>query len=772
MNQADLNAAANVLLRNGGYRYSCMQQVLSSDGVLRFSFIRRKPAAQELAQELAETQGSIAQTLAAFAAQAASQQPVDVSLSSTPAPVSAQTFYTQLLAQADQELAANAQDAQAQVRRAIARWGLRQDALAVEDLTLILGANAQDATALQYRAVAHARLGNAAAAAADVAAQARLVSDPSQAAYLDCIVAAWQGDVAGLDRLRAALANHQQESGWLYNAACALAISSQALVEKQPDLAARCREEAADLLTRAVAAGYTNFTAIQGDLDLEAIRGSEAFRQVLAQGQLDFSLSGVWVTDSAYETVPLLGLDPAAHLARCRELASAGYRPISISVSAESKIAIASLWRRALVRDGSKETLAQRHAIAAVALLRLGQPEKVWPLLAHGPDPRVRSYLVHQLSPLGADPASLVARFKSEPDVTVRRALLLALGEFGGTESGAQGPPAFATPALIAELTELYRVHPDAGLHGALDWLLRRWGQDSKLRAIEQVLATGKAEGNREWYVNGQAQAYTVIRGPVEFWMGSPAAEEGREGGAEGTIETRHRRRIGRTFAIATKEVSVEDFLRFRANHEINKQYARSATDPVNQVTWYDAAAYCNWLSAEEKIPPDQWCYEPNSGGQFAEGMQPRVNYLELAGYRLPSEAEWEYACRAGAVTSRYYGETEALLPRYAWYTKNSQDRWLLSPGTLKPNDLGLFDMHGNALEWCQDPAQPYALSQGGAASEDVAFPGVVADNALRVLRGGSFGYQPSHVRSALRYRYQPTYRSFAVGLRPARTYP
>ena len=81
--------------------------------------------------------------------------------------------------------------------------------------------------------------------------------------------------------------------------------------------------------------------------------------------------------------------------------------------------------------DGRRETLSERQANAAVALLRMNQSAKVWPLLKHSPDPRVRSYLIHRLSPLGADAKAIVKRLEEETDITIRRALLLSLGEYG-----------------------------------------------------------------------------------------------------------------------------------------------------------------------------------------------------------------------------------------------------------------------------------------------------------------------------------------------------
>src|SRR5262249_12629902 len=111
-----------------------------------------------------------------------------------------------------------------------------------------------------------------------------------------------------------------------------------------------------------------------------------------------------------------------------------------------------------------------------------------------------------------------------------------------------------------------------------------------------------------------------------------------------------------------------------------------------------------------------------------------------------------------------YYGETAELLGKYAWYTKNSQDRWMLPGGTLKPNELGLFDMLGNAMEWCQEQVANYTPGDDKEDMQDIK------DRSSRVLRGGSFLYLAVYVRSALRTRHVPTYRTFYVGFRAART--
>jgi formylglycine-generating enzyme required for sulfatase activity len=424
--------------------------------------------------------------------------------------------------------------------------------------------------------------------------------------------------------------------------------------------------------------------------------------------------------------------------------------------------------------DDKRETLAKRQANAAVALLRMNQPAKVWPLLRHSPDPRVRSYLIHRLAPLGADAGAIVKQLDSESDVTIRRALVLSLGEYGETDFTPD-----ARNALLPKLQELYRTASDLGLHAACEWLLRRWKQEAwltkvneawakdkeerekRLEVIGKALAKDKEKTPPQWYVNGQGQKMVVIPGPVEFSMGSPPTEKDR-----GDDETEHKTRIGRTFVLSAKSVTLGEYRKFEPRYGIGEveRYARSADSPVIGTSWFQAVRYCNWLSKEEGIPEHQWCYEIKGNE-----VKLKAKYLSLSGYRLPTEAEMEYATRAGALTSRYYGETDELLPKYAWYIKNSQEKtWPVA--SMKPNDLGLFDAQGNVYTWCQERFKAYP--KGNKATEDAEDEPVVTSTGSRVLRGGSFIDQASNVRSAARFNTVPTDRSNLVGFRPARTLP
>jgi formylglycine-generating enzyme required for sulfatase activity len=428
--------------------------------------------------------------------------------------------------------------------------------------------------------------------------------------------------------------------------------------------------------------------------------------------------------------------------------------------------------------------------------------------LQHSPDPRLRSFLVNWLKPFGADrkrltaeldrlggvaPAaragdlattmegSLAARHPSpatqemdailfHPETSIRRALVLALGM---SEADTLSPG--ERESLTSKLLDLYRNDPDAGIHGAAEWVLRRWNQDEKLKAADAELGRLKEPGQGRWYVNSQGQTLAIIEGPVEFPMGSLLTESGRD-----PWERRHSRLIPRRFAIATKEVSVEQYQRFSTENQQFKpgqigleQYSPKPNGPIVGVTWFGAAAYCNWLSEKEGLPKDQWCYLPTEQSKYDKGMKIPADVFQRRGYRLPTESEWEYACRGGAITSRYYGQSIDLLGQYAWYGRNSQNQaWPC--GLTLPNDLGLFDMLGNAEEWCHDRYEPYYRRRDRATGRLESPIDDIVDDTTRPLRGGPFSHRAAFIRSAYRFADVPTNQHYNLqrGFRLARTYP
>ena len=143
--------------------------------------------------------------------------------------------------------------------------------------------------------------------------------------------------------------------------------------------------------------------------------------------------------------------------------------------------------------------------------------------------------------------------------------------------------------------------------------------------------------------------------------------------------------------------------------------------------------------------------------------------------YRLPTEAEWEYACRAGTTTAYSFGNDVAQLGEYAWYLDNSEDT-THPVGQLKPNPWGLYDMHGNVWEWCQDWDGPYDLHRAikDWEAQVVSDPTGPASGEYRELRGGAFVTRPEFVRAAFRFDAHPSGLPCPLlfGFRLARTYP
>jgi serine/threonine protein kinase/formylglycine-generating enzyme required for sulfatase activity len=535
----------------------------------------------------------------------------------------------------------------------------------------------------------------------------------------------------------------------------------------------------------------------QGQLDENLENGqTNVTDQLLIDVAIGRYDSSVWSSDWSFESSFINGLDPISHLRNCREKIAQGYRPVSCSVSSSATagpMVSASVWHRPVVTDDTKDKLAARQARAAIALVRLGKSSEIMPLMRHSDDPRLRSMIVSWLLPLGVEPQWIVAMLDGikppasppdavrnqtteellfHPETSQRRALILALGTYGA-EKIAVG----ARELMIRKLLDLYRDDPDGGIHGAAEWTLRQWSQQEAIARCDADLIRGRNWGNRRWFINGMGQTFTIIRGPVEFNMGSPVSETERIPGNEPRIRVR----ISHDFAIAAKEVSVEQFQRFLklggvpldrygASAAFLAKYSPDPEGPWVNPEWYMAAHYCNWLSQREGLPEDEWCYVPKKPGVYGEGMSVPANVLDRTGYRLPTEAEWEYACRAGAVTSRHYGHSIEMLEAHARYLTNSKEHaWAC--GSLFSNDLGQFDMLGNVVEWCQDGAIPPKTAVNGIYVDVVTSSESIVEKSQRILRGGTFVNRAATVRSAYRLWDAPSGRYTLNGFRPCRSY-
>jgi formylglycine-generating enzyme required for sulfatase activity len=239
------------------------------------------------------------------------------------------------------------------------------------------------------------------------------------------------------------------------------------------------------------------------------------------------------------------------------------------------------------------------------------------------------------------------------------------------------------------------------------------------------------------------------------FTMGSPAEEKDRS-----ESELQHPASVD-GFVMCETEVTQAQYEAVMGEKPSDCEYGCGGDLPVQNVSWNDACAYMEKLTARENEARAKWrqpaltpCYEK-------QGETWAWKDHGCTGYRLPTESEWEYAARAGTGTAYFFGETDANLGDYAWFDGNAGGK-VHPVGTKKRNPWGLFDIYGNVWEWCWDW---YAEYKAAPKKNDFG-----PENGVdRVLRGGSAWYGPRDLRSAGRRRLAPTDRSGNLGFRCVR---
>ena len=260
-----------------------------------------------------------------------------------------------------------------------------------------------------------------------------------------------------------------------------------------------------------------------------------------------------------------------------------------------------------------------------------------------------------------------------------------------------------------------------------------------------------------------------------EFLMGAPKGEAG----AGGDEQPQHRVKFTQPFHLGVYQVTQGQFaavLKRNPSHFQKVSGQQTANFPVEQVTWFDAIEFCNALSQPEGRQP---CYQianiQRADGNFISAVNvtpvSRVASAPgLFGYRLPTEAEWEYACRAGTTTPFHFGKelngkqanVDGNHP-YGTATKGQYLQRTTTVGSYAKNAFGLFDMHGNVWEWCEDVYHDTAYAGRSGTTTD---PKVTRGSEFRVLRGGGWLYSSHFARAACRSRSTPDRRSSRYGFR------
>ena len=217
------------------------------------------------------------------------------------------------------------------------------------------------------------------------------------------------------------------------------------------------------------------------------------------------------------------------------------------------------------------------------------------------------------------------------------------------------------------------------------------------------------------WIAFAAALNLQFVRIPAgEFVMGAGVRPD----------ETPHRVIISKPFFMSATEVTQSEWMRVMGSNPSNFKDPRR---PVERVSWYEVQEFLRRLNAH---------------GRFH--------------YRLPTEAEWEYACRAGTKTEYAFGD------RITTRQANFDGSRTMRVGSFAPNRWGLYDMHGNVWEWCADEYCPYP-------KDTVTDPVNQCGSKFKVIRGGSFYFGADSARSALRYTHEPQLRGFSIGFRIVR---
>lgn len=386
------------------------------------------------------------------------------------------------------------------------------------------------------------------------------------------------------------------------------------------------------------------------------------------------------------------------------------------------RAAIAEALREGVARSVGSQPSAEpvltagQIANAALTLVVWGDTQAARPLLTLHPDRSARSFFIDRYRAARLEPRTVVEWLENEGDDSVKAALVLILGTFDSEELTAP-LRSRADRRLSAILSEF----PSGPLWAAAAWTTAQWApKTAGASAAAYVERLSSAPSSEKWRMAPNEHLMVVQH------AGSLPVVPGRRLLVDMTMSDVSRpQEVTRPFAIAMFETSIRQYQEFDREWQPNTYFdSDDPHSPVYSISPQMAAEYCNWLSQQAGLPTSEWCYVTAPGNEAF--LQSAPNFQERRGYRLPTETEWEFACRAGSATDWFFGGSDSLLPNYAHCPRSSPLGRKQPIGCKMPNDAGLFDIYGNADEICDDepdrqyPIKPngYFVTRGGAAGD------------------------------------------------------
>jgi len=597
---------------------------------------------------------------------------------------------------------------------------------------------------------------------------------PAVVNYLTLLSAVLAADVekvqAELSELEAAQKNSADDFE-VYLRGLAFIGSHPGLGEISADAKRTLRETLRTMLTGEL---KDNSSEVLQEIDFDAMRNDPAIGQLLSDQGLSQLVTGTYREDATTETRYLLSLPEAEHAKAGKALRQDGYLPVTLEVHGQSSGAqpqLSSVWERQVTPIATRINAARAHAQLAMTLARLGEDDLYVEGMSGKWGNDVQSHLILQSSTI-VPAGTLIELLRAAKDENLQRGLILTVG----------GYPLSAIPA--SDLTYLQaRVATWAGSPGnaavrqAACWCLTKWGQPLPATVSDPTAArVDSAKEHLDWFTNSLGQTLVVLQPPDQFLAGSPAWDLGRKPDKD---ESQYWIRIGRTFAISATETTIAQFTQFLNDPRVQplykekpfnytKRFALGTQSPQISVSWLDAVRFCQWMSEKEGLSEDDWCY-PGVLDTGAKTAKLPENYRDRRGYRLPTEAEWEYAACGGSQESRYCGYDPQLVAGFEWLKENSNG--VAHPvATLRPNPFGIFDTLGNAFEWSEGLVQTKHSQRFTYLLKDDDGLSTIPPTPKVQLRGGRYGFSAGSARSGERDYVRYDYSSVSGGFRIVRT--